>query len=495
VTTAPDAPARQTALIVSAHPLFREGIARLLGDQATVVGAVANWQEVQGLGLSQAPDVIIVDHDSSNLEEKDLTPLLWPDADDLRVIYVTLSGDKMTVHERHQVAGADEADLLRALKGERPESSTRFAPPATAAAVAHTRQQSQGRMERMDQGTHKRSYRRHFIIVSVLVAIVAAISVIGLWAVPKFPIASTQAITVNWLFDLHLAVIGFLFALVMVFMLYSLFVFRRKAGEEGDGDHFEGNTKLEIAWTVLPLIVVLAFGVIGAVTLQDVTAAQEDEMTVNVTAFSFGWQFDYPDLGVEKATALNLPVGQPVLFKLKSLDQDVIHDFYVAEFRVKQDLVPGVPTQLRVTPNVEGQYKVRCNELCGTGHTNMLADVNVVSRADFDAWVAEQKAAFSPERLAALGQELHASQGCIACHNVSGDPGGVGPTWKGLFGAQREFSDGTTAVADEEYLRSSILASQQNLVAGFAPVMPQNYADVLSDQQVQAIIEYIKTLQ
>jgi cytochrome c oxidase subunit 2 len=495
VTTAPDAPARQTALIVSAHPLFREGIARLLGDQATVVGAVANWQEVQGLGLSQAPDVIIVDHDSSNLEEKDLTPLLWPDADDLRVIYVTLSGDKMTVHERHQVAGADEADLLRALKGERPESSTRFAPPATAAAVAHTRQQSQGRMERMDQGTHKRSYRRHFIIVSVLVAIVAAISVIGLWAVPKFPIASTQAITVNWLFDLHLAVIGFLFALVMVFMLYSLFVFRRKAGEEGDGDHFEGNTKLEIAWTVLPLIVVLVFGVIGAVTLQDVTAAQEDEMTVNVTAFSFGWQFDYPDLGVEKATALNLPVGQPVLFKLKSLDQDVIHDFYVAEFRVKQDLVPGVPTQLRVTPNVEGQYKVRCNELCGTGHTNMLADVNVVSRADFDAWVAEQKAAFSPERLAALGQELHASQGCIACHNVSGDPGGVGPTWKGLFGAQREFTDGTTAVADEEYLRSSILASQQNLVVGFAPVMPQNYADVLSDQQVQAIIEYIKTLQ
>ncbi len=495
MTTAPDAPAQQTALIVSAHPLFREGIARLLGDQARVVGAVANWQEVQGLGLSQAPDVIIVDHDSSNLEEKDLTPLLWPDADDLRVIYVTLAGDKMTVHERHQVAGADEADLLRALRGERPESLTRFAPPATAAAVANTRQQSQGRMERMDQGTHKRSYRKHFVIVSVLVAIVAAISIVGLWAVPKFPIASTQAITVNWLFDLHLAVIGFLFALVMVFMLYSLFVFRRKAGEDGDGDHFEGNTKLEIAWTVLPLIVVLIFGVIGAVTLQDVTAAQEDEMTVNVTAFSFGWQFDYPDLGVEKATALNLPVGQPVLFKLKSLDQDVIHDFYVAEFRVKQDLVPGVPTQLRVTPNVEGQYKVRCNELCGTGHTNMLADVNVVSRADFDAWVAEQKAAFSPERLAALGQELHASQGCIACHNVSGDPGGVGPTWKGLFGAEREFTDGTTAVADEEYLRASILASQEKLVAGFAPVMPQNYADVLSDQQVQAIIEYIKTLQ
>lgn len=346
----------------------------------------------------------------------------------------------------------------------------------------------------MDQGTHRRSYRRHFIIVSILVAIVAIISIVGLWAVPEFPSASTQAITVNWLFDLHLAVIGFLFALVMVFMLYILFVFRRRAGEEGDGDHFEGNTKLEIIWTVIPLIVVLSFGVIGAVTLRDVTAAQENEMTVNVTAFSFGWQFDYPEQGVEKATTLNLPVGRPVHFKLKSLDQDVIHSFYVAEFRVKQDLVPGVPTELRVTPNVEGAYRVRCNELCGTGHTNMLADVTVVSQADFDAWVAEQKAAVSPERLAAMGQELHASQGCIACHNVTGEPGGVGPTWKGLYGSERQFADGTSGVADEEYLRTSILASQERLVAGYAAVMPQNYADVLSDQQVAALIEYIKTL-
>ncbi len=487
----PDASVQQTALIVSAHPLFREGIARLLGDQAHVIDAVASWEDVQGLGLAQAPDVIIVDHDSPELKEKDLTPLLWPDADDLRVIYVTLAGDKMTVHQRHQVSGAGEADLLRALKGERSVSSAQRTPDTATLRAPHT----QGRMERMDQGTHKRSYARHFVIVSVLVAIVAAISIVGLWALPKFPSASTQAITVNWLFDLHLAVIGFLFALVMVFMLYSLFVFRRKAGDEGDGDHFEGNTKLEIAWTVLPLILVLIFGVIGAITLQDVTAAQEDEMTVNVTAFSFGWQFDIPDLGVEKATVLNLPVGQPVLFKLKSLDQDVIHSFYVAEFRVKQDLVPGVPTQLRVTPNVEGSYQLRCNELCGTGHTNMLAAVNVVNQAGFDAWVAEQKAAFSPERLAALGQELHASQGCIACHNVTGDPGLPGPTWKGLFGSQREFTDGTTAVADEEYLRTSILASQEKIVTGFAPVMPQNYADVLSDQQVQAIIEYIKTLQ
>jgi cytochrome c oxidase subunit 2 len=495
VTTAPNTPANQTALIVSAHPLFREGIARLLGDQAQVIGAVASWQEVQGLGLDQAPNVIIVDHDSPDLKEKDLTPLLWPDADDLRVIYVTLSGDKMTVHERHQVAGAGEADLLRALKGERPGASARASQDTAASQPIYTVQPSQGRMERMDKGTDKPKYTRHFIIVSALVAVVAILSVIGLLAVPKFPQASTQALVVDWLMDLHLGVIGILFALVMVFMLYSLFVFRRKPGEEGDGDHFEGNTKLEITWTVVPLITVLIFGVIGAYTLQEVTAAQEDEMTVNVTAFSFGWQFDYPELGIEKATTLNLPVNQPVLFKLRSLDQDVIHNFYVAEFRVKQDLVPGVPTQLRVTPNVEGAYKLRCNELCGTGHTNMLAPVNVLNANDFTAWVAEQKAAVSPEALAELGAELHVSQGCIACHNVSGDAGGVGPTWKGLFGSQREFTDGASAVADEEYIRNSILNSNGQIVAGYPPVMPQNYADVLSDQQLDALVEYIKTLE
>jgi cytochrome c oxidase subunit 2 len=347
----------------------------------------------------------------------------------------------------------------------------------------------------MDKGTDKPKYTRHFINVAVVVAVVAILSVIGLLAVPKFPQASTQALVVDWLMDLHLGVIGILFALVMGVMLYSLYVFRRKPGEEGDGDHFEGNTKLEITWTVVPLLTVLIFGVIGAYTLQDVTAAQEGEMTVNVTAFSFGWQFDYPELGIEKATTLNLPVNQPVLFKLRSLDQDVIHNFYVAEFRVKQDLVPGVPTQLRVTPNVEGAYRLRCNELCGTGHTNMLAPVNVMNETDFTAWVAEQKAAVSPEALAELGAGLHASQGCIACHNVSGDPGGVGPTWKGLLGSTREFTDGTSQVADEEYVRNSILNPTSEIVTGYAPVMPANYADVLSDQQLDAIIEYIKTLE
>lgn len=364
----------------------------------------------------------------------------------------------------------------------------------------------------MDQGTQRRSYRRHFIIVSILVAIVAIISIVGLWAVPTFPIASTQAITVDWLFDLHLAVIGFLFALVMVFMLYILFVFRRRPGEEGDGDHFEGNTRLEIIWTVVPLIVVLSFGVIGAVTLRDVTAAQANEMTVNVTAFSFGWQFDYPEQGVEKATALKLPVGRPVHFKLKSLDQDVIHSFYVAEFRVKQDLVPGKETTLRITPTEAGEFALRCAEICGLNHTQMVATVRVLDTAGFQAWVDEKSAApafadMTPEERGAF---WHSAEGfgCIACHSLDGAPG-VGPTWQGLYGRQEALTDGSTVTVDDAYIISSILDPNSQITAGYQPnLMPQNYGDQIAarKQEIQAaegvdiditadLIAFIKTLE
>lgn len=110
-------PAR--VLIISSHPLFRDGIIRLLGSDAEVIATAATWQHVQDLGLNGAPDVIVVDHERADLEQADLTPLLWPDAEDLRVIYVTLAGDRMTVHQRRQVSGPNETDLLWAILGDR----------------------------------------------------------------------------------------------------------------------------------------------------------------------------------------------------------------------------------------------------------------------------------------------------------------------------------------------------------------------------------------
>lgn len=343
---------------------------------------------------------------------------------------------------------------------------------------------------------HKRSYGKHFVIVAVIIAITAVVTVFGLsqirWQAEP---ASTQARSVDSLLAIELVAIGFLFALVMVFMLYSLVAFRQRKGEEKEGDHFEGNTKLEITWTVIPLITVLALAVLGARGLTEATAARAGELTVKVTAFSWGFTYAYPDQGIEASPILYLPVDQPILLDLNSVDTDVIHDFWVPEFRVKQDLVPGVPTTLRITPNKEGEYTVLCDELCGTGHTNMQSPVKVVSAAEFDAWVAEQQPSTDPAEMAALGQELATSQGCIACHNVTGDPGGIGPSWKGLFGHEAELADGATVTADEAYITESIVNPMAKVVAGYQPIMPASYGAVLTEQQIAYIVEYIKSLQ
>lgn len=343
---------------------------------------------------------------------------------------------------------------------------------------------------------HKRSYGKHFVIVAVIIVITAIITIVGLsrirWMAAP---ASAQAQTVDSMLAIELVAIGFLFALVMVFMLYSLVAFRQRKGEERDGDHFEGNTKLEITWTVIPLIAVLSLAVLGARGLAEATAAREDEMTVEVTAFSWGFKFAYPELGIDASPILYLPVDQHVLLDLNSVDTDVIHDFWVPEFRVKQDLVPGVPTKLRITPNKIGTYKVLCNELCGTGHTNMQSPVEVVSASDFDAWVAAQKPSADPAEMAKLGAELVASQGCAACHNVTGDPGGIGPTWKGLFNHEVELADGAKVTADEAYLTESIVNPMAKVVAGYQPIMPASYGQVLTADQVAYLVEYIKSLQ
>lgn len=512
---------KQRVLIVSAHPLFRDGIIRLLGDEVEIVGAVTTWQEARDLDPAHRPQVIIVDHDDAELKETDLAPLLWPDAEDLRVIYVTLAGDKMTVHDRRQVIGASEADLLRALQAVRQPgegesasgsrrrgaavSSAHGKPTATAqadqaidveAATTHGAGtiQSQGRTNRMDKSQN----RRHLIIVSVLVAIVSVAVAVLLLNMQMFqPAASTQAGPIDSLMNAMLAVIAVLFALIVVFMVYSVIVFRRKPGDDGDGAHIHGNTRLEIVWTVLPLITVLIFGTLGARGLAEVTAAQPDELEIDVTALRYAWQFDYPDAGIENATEMVVPVNQPLLLKITSID--VIHDFWVPEFRVKQDAVPGLIRELRITPDKIGDYKVRCDELCGILHHAMLADVRVVSQEDFEAWTAEQVATAEAgpqlSEVAQRGQELSVSSGCIACHNVTGEAGGIGPSWQGLFGTERQFADGGSAVADEDYLYSSIVNPNGQVVSGYAPgVMPQIYGDQLTDEQINDIIQYIKAL-
>lgn len=232
--------------------------------------------------------------------------------------------------------------------------------------------------------------KRHFITVSVLVLIGTAVMFWLLDSALPMPIqASIQAQTVDQVFQWTLIAIAFLFSLVVVFMLYTVIVFRRRRGDTGEGEHFEGNTALEIIWTVVPLLLVVLFGYIGVTTLTDITKAQENEIVVQVEGFQWSWLFTYPtDSGEFTSTELVLPVNQPARMEMSS--RDVNHSFWIVEMRVKQDLLPGQTTVLRLTPTIEGDYKLRCAELCGLSHWQMLADVRIVSPEEYDAWLAQQ---------------------------------------------------------------------------------------------------------
>jgi cytochrome c oxidase subunit 2 len=290
-----------------------------------------------------------------------------------------------------------------------------------------------------------------------------------------------------------MVVISFLFALIMVPMAYSLIVFRRKKGDTTDAVHMEGNTKLEITWTIFPLLLVMVFAYLGAVNLAETRRVDPDAMIVKVSARQWSWSFEYPPVDGVAVTSneLHLLAGKQVLLRMTS--NDVIHSFWVPEFRVKQDLVPGRITELRITPTLTGDYKVRCAELCGTSHAYMEAPVVVSEQAGYDAWMAKEleaakKAAATPE---GRGQALVAANGCVACHSINGSAG-IGPSWLGLYGSQVHLSDGSTVTADDAYIHESIKAPQAKIVAGFENQLMPTFP--FTDDQINDIVAYIKTL-
>lgn len=334
---------------------------------------------------------------------------------------------------------------------------------------------------------------RHFVIVGILVLVMAVLTYagidsLGLASHMNPVVASEQALSIDWLWNWDVIAMSFLLSLIIVPLLYSLVVFRRKPGDTKDGEHIEGNTSLEITWTVLPLIVVLVFAYMGSYSLGVVRAADPNAMEIKVTGSQWSWKFEYPDYGIT-TKELYLPLNKQIILKMQS--NDVIHSFWVPEFRVKQDLVPGRVTEYRITPILEGSYQVRCAELCGTSHAYMESPVIVVSKTKFDAWVAarqsEAAAAQTPE---GRGQILVGNNGCAACHSLDGTKL-TGPTWLGLFNSSIELSDGSTLKADEAYLTESIKDPKAKIVKGYPPVMP---VYPLSDAEISDIVAFIKTV-
>ena len=224
-------------------------------------------------------------------------------------------------------------------------------------------------------------------MLAVTVALTAAISAVMLSINWDGQQASTAAPKIDQLLDVMIVLSAFVFSLVMVMLFYALWKFKAKPGDESDGEPIHGNTRLEIAWTLIPTVIVLFGAGYSWSVLNQIEEPADNPITIDVFSQQYAWSFGYPGKGNAYSQGeLHVPLDRQVNFKMHA--QDVIHSFWVPEWRIKKDNVPGITTTAIVTPDKVGTYQLICTELCGFGHATMRANVMVEPPADFRKWVA-----------------------------------------------------------------------------------------------------------
>ncbi len=249
------------------------------------------------------------------------------------------------------------------------------------------------------------------------------------------------------------------------------------------------NTKLELLWSIIPTILVIIVFIWGFRVYMKMSIVPKDAMEIKVTAQQWFWSFDYPE-GINTVNELIVPIGRPV--KLLMSSKDVIHSFFVPNFRMKMDVLPNRYTITWFEATRLGNHNIFCAEYCGDKHSEMLGIVKVVSQNEYNAWLesgAGMGEGMSPEE---FGAGLFRAKACYTCHNIDGKAG-VGPPLNGVFGHAVIFKDGGQLTVDENYIRKSLLDPQASIVAGYQPVMP-TYQGILNDKQLDALVAYIKSL-
>ena len=316
------------------------------------------------------------------------------------------------------------------------------------------------------------------IVVAILVTLVAVL-------IPWLPTSASEEMDrIEFVYWFATVICVAIFALVMAVIIYSMMAFRASPEDESDGPSIHGHTGLEIAWTVVPAILVIAVGVVSAVVLSQNGNAGTNPLTIKVFAQQFAWRFEYPDDKGVKSYELVMPVGRGINFEMQSAD--VIHSFWIPEMGQKQDLVPGITTRLVVTPKRIGTFTLVCTELCGLGHATMRGPVRVLSQQNFAAWVKEQQVGGSKGD---PGAAVFASAGCGGCHvfTPAGTSGAIGPNLDNLVADAKKAGEDPAA-----YVKESIVDPDKILAPGYAAgVMPASYGDSLSAKEIDALVKYL----
>jgi cytochrome c oxidase subunit 2 len=361
----------------------------------------------------------------------------------------------------------------------------------------------------MPQESTPRRERKRTVQQMVIVGVIAtAIGIAIGFLIPWFPPAdSTQADKVDTLWYVLIIASVPVFVLVTVVVGFSIIEFRMRPGEEQlDGPPIHGNTRLEVIWTAIPAILIVGLVTYAYIVLHDIEkapAAGNPERHVAVTGQQFAWTFAYNEGGKRFTTAqLYLPAGESVKFDVRA--KDVIHDFWVPDFRMKIDAVPGITTHYRITPKNPqgiGDHAIVCAELCGLGHAFMRSTVHVLSKPNFDNWVAKMTAAkpagtapgggggggvvsaADAKKIFTGGVADTGATACGSCHTLAdaGANGQIGPDLD-------KFLKGK----DAAFIKQSILEPNKVIAPGFQPnIMPPNFGDTLSAQQVDALVKYL----
>src|ERR1051326_3473279 len=257
--------------------------------------------------------------------------------------------------------------------------------------------------------------------------------------------------------------------------------------------HVTHNTPLEIIWSVLPLLLCVGIFFWGLKGWMEYAVAPGEAMEVQVTAKQWLWKFEYPD-GSATINDLHVPVNKPVKFIMTS--EDVIHDFFVPDMRVKHDIIPGRYTEIWFTPTVMGPHNFTCAEYCGKDHSGMKGMMTVENDAAFAKFLetggTEWEDYFNgkdPKKTPAdWGKIQYETKGCNSCHTLDGSKS-KGPSWKGIFGKMEKLNNGSTVLVDEGYVRESMLSPQAKVVAGFEPIMP-TFQGLLKPNQIDGLIAF-----
>jgi cytochrome c oxidase subunit 2 len=345
--------------------------------------------------------------------------------------------------------------------------------------------------------------RRHPLVGATVLALIStAIGIAIVLLIDWWPSqASSASDDIDVLYDVLLVISVPVFVLVMTVALYSVYAFRARPGDMRDGAPIHGNTRLEIVWVTIPFIIVSALAAYGWIVLDDIEAKQQGERRINVTAQQFAWAFSYPEEGDIESNQLVLEKDQPVRFYINT--KDVLHDFWVPDFRLKSDAVPGITTHIRVTPNKVGTYPVVCAELCGIGHATMRQTVRVLEKSDYEKWVAEQGQSEEDGGLeaaggdpVAAGRQLFDDTGCGACHTLAdaSSTGAAGPELDDIAAQAAKYGK-QEGISAEQYVRQAILEPGAFVVPGFDDgLMPVTYGDQLSDAEIDTLVEYLLTV-